>query len=680
MAYFILFQIYINIFKNIYENAQFQISGIPAPETGAGSVLDYLWKRYAIEYIKTTHSNSAKDGNGLLVYSIGPCMSKVERFFDQPLLPVLSGLRSPDESAFGFGEMAFEFEFKSENQDPISDVFAALVSSDFASPAAGAAAAISTDIDGDVCFFTILCTNAGMKRGPPLASKVPLGDVLVVSKLRIGMLDPRENVVHLDLGKSDPDDLVLLTPQSLSHSELCTLRRWTPVKLQFDFGSIVMLRDDTDVVHEVLSGLLRAQASFSLVPEYVVSPDDPRAECRMQVLEQLEGCGLAESKDGAKQSWSFTEYGVTSLSAMHKLAGGDAVLSIPPVSGSIDDLSVFELWEALARAGWRGQVHAKAAGKRWTKPKPYEHGGDKVWFVRANQHTVFSSYLRALLVADTRKFIVTHFQTASSYQALLDGREVRKRKKRTKFEFESATAASDAADANAAIADALTPPAPASDAADAAIAESSASDAADAADGIDDGMTDGGDSIPSFPSINSDAEEEKDMLALDGPVAGPVVGGAGSSSSGAGPAGPTAGAAAAAEDLPPFPRGQHQWRGYRWTPIYVRQSADQIGWEVQCKEPGHVHIDVSCRRRRVFRAHGGPEMLERKLKAWCCHGLLMVGDNGPLHRNIEFLSDTEVPSLRVLETIDERTLPPWKLQARALSAAADAPGAKRPMS
>ena len=90
-------------------------------------------------------------------------------------------------------------------------------------------------------------------------------------------------------------------------------------------------------------------------------------------------------------------------------------------------------------------------------------------------------------------------------------------------------------------------------------------------------------------------------------------------------------------------------RHFRFTPLKTDQ--EQVGWEVHCKMPHTEDVRAKeCRLSLRFSKHGGPEMLERKLKWWC----LQAGSHGSRkgHHDLPVPHDKDLPSIEELNEPD----------------------------
>ena len=88
------------------------------------------------------------------------------------------------------------------------------------------------------------------------------------------------------------------------------------------------------------------------------------------------------------------------------------------------------------------------------------------------------------------------------------------------------------------------------------------------------------------------------------------------------------------------------WHGFKFT--QCRTDGEVTGLEVTCYHPKHnVKGVAACRRKRSFAAHGGRDLLMRKLKHWALE--CKSCSTREKHVFLQAIPDSEVPTEEALE-------------------------------
>ncbi len=87
------------------------------------------------------------------------------------------------------------------------------------------------------------------------------------------------------------------------------------------------------------------------------------------------------------------------------------------------------------------------------------------------------------------------------------------------------------------------------------------------------------------------------------------------------------------------------WRGFKFTAVW--KGEEFAAYEATCYIAEHG--GKKCCRRRQFRTHGGDEVVERMLRAWCLQGLLPSTRTAEDHMRLCDTTGAELPALEALD-------------------------------
>lgn len=592
-----------------------------------------IWRRYAFDFLRVK-SCEARERELEPVYSIGPCVPG-ER---QPQFATLLDITNPAPSADAKDiDAGGTFDFQTEHVAT-------------AAPVPGDLCGHPTGGDGDnqagLLFFTVVRDLLNYIV-PEMAPSSKNAGLMAISMVDIRGFDIKAQRVTAALENFDgsaQEKVHVLSPTSLSCSELRSLRCWRRAQTMEYSAGFDVQQGSKAILQELLSALLRARSAAGPVDHYIVQQTAEDRDAKIAVLILLEARGIVERLTGTDSVWRLVDDGAKLIQVNEVLEMKGPALA-PRTGLERSELTTFELLTELLADGW--QCRPWFPKKRGNKPDAWCEGREKVFWVKNKQRTLTPMYLIALITAaggDDKCKEVPHFQTAAFYACLVKGEKYIPQQK-DGFHFE---------DEDQAKKDLLEPAADSDSDSDSSSSSSSAPAPAPVAVSPSDSDSDSSDSSANSTTSPPVAEQKQKKDAGNDDGGGPprAAGTGGNRDGGRGRRGrgPEEVAGDGDEETPFTQHETHIWRGFRFTQTYSKDGSVE-GWEVKCPLDHHRGDGPPCRRRRGIAKFGGPAECERRLKWWCLQG--QFAPNRLSHRDQPEVADmATVPSLAALETFE----------------------------
>jgi len=499
-------------------------------------------------------------------------------------------------------------------------------------------------------------------------------------------------------GKSH-DDFSVLNMNAFDVQELLTVQRWKQdtQDLNVSVRDLLMPKHLEVCLKDVLQGLLRA--SLTVGEEggsyCYVQASDPTGG-RMEALKELEKHRyISRDVNAGADEWKLCPEGVN-LDICCELSEPSLVLSESCLNVEPAEMCIFQLLVLLASEGWVCNVKAegqRSESKKKKKKKKtkggheetdeyiekhkvaYIDGGDKNWWIKSGQTSVFHSYLLSLVTAKVHSKPVEHFKTNKYYECLLSGKEhvIKKRgtnksgflfmdtaallkrvsekteqkqtKRKPKSKLKAAKKTGEARPKSKRLKKKIS-------------LEPDSEDGGDGGDEGDGGVLHEDDkdiksehrsdsesesrSASSTSEESSSAEDDSDADDDEPPPVEPKPK----------PCSPCA--------LPPsnvdpvreddsnlLAEGISQyWEGFRFQPKF--RGIDQVGWDAYCRHKDHKD-PTNCVKSASFKKHGGRKNCEHKLKWWCLQAVEKKDGAEHVHKTDFPRTIEELPPLSELE-------------------------------